>query len=76
MDYHFDDEYTKWLNHLFIDSTDGVGLPLGNQVAQVYALLMLNGLDHFITGELGVQLYGRYMDDFYLIQHDKQYLQW
>lgn len=47
---------------------------LQNQVAQVYALLMLNGLDHFITGELGIQFYGRYMDDFYLIHQDKAYL--
>ena len=74
VDYHFADDYTKWLNHLFIDSTDGLGLPLGNQVAQVYALLMLSGMDHMITGELGINLYGRYMDDFYLIHHDKEYL--
>lgn len=76
VDYHFEDDYSVWLNHLFIDSTDGLGLPLGNQVAQIYALLMLNGLDHFIVGELGIQFYGRYMDDFYLIYHDKKYLQW
>lgn len=74
VDYHFPDEYVKWLNHLFIDSTDGRGLPLGNQVAQVYALLMLDGLDHMVTGELGIKCYGRYMDDFYLIHHDKEYL--
>jgi len=30
VDYYFDDEYTKWLNHLYIDSTAGLGLPLGN----------------------------------------------
>lgn len=76
VDYHFPDEYTTWLNHLFIDSTDGLGLPLGNQVAQVYALLMLNCMDHMITGELGIGSYGRYMDDFYLIHHDKEYLKW
>lgn len=76
VDYHFPNEYVKWLNHLFIDSTDGLGLPLGNQVAQVYALLILNGLDRFITGELGIKLYGRYMDDFYLIHQDKGYLTW
>ena len=35
VDYHFPDEYTKWLNYLFIGSTEGLGLPLGNQVAQV-----------------------------------------
>lgn len=76
VDYHFTDEYTTWLNHLLIDSTEGLGLPLGNQVAQVYALLMLNNMDHMITGELGIDLYGRYMDDFYLIHHDKEYLKW
>lgn len=74
VDYYFPDEYTKWLNHLFIDSTDCLGLPLGNQVAQIYALLMLNGVDHMVTGELGINLYGRYMDDFYIIYHDKEYL--
>lgn len=76
VDYYFQDDYTRWLNHLFIDSTDGLGLPLGNQVAQVYALLMLNGLDHMITGELGIERYGRYADDFHLIHHDKEYLKW
>lgn len=76
VDYHFGDEYMVWLNHLFIDSTEGLGLPLGNQVAQVYALLMLNGMDHMVTGELGIARYGRYMDDFYLIHHDREYLKW
>lgn len=74
VDYYFQDEYTRWLNHLFIDSTDGLGLPLGNQVAQVYALMVLDGIDHMVTGELGINLYGRYMDDFYLMYHDKEYL--
>lgn len=76
VDYYFPDDYTQWLNHLLVDSTYGLGLPLGNQAAQVYALLILNGLDRFITGELGISLYGRYMDDFYLIHHDKEYLKW
>lgn len=76
VDYHFDDPYTQWLNHLFIDSTESPGLPLGNQVAQIYALLMLDGMDKFITGELGIQYYGRYMDDFYLIHHSKEYLRY
>nr|DAO46145.1 MAG TPA: hypothetical protein [Bacteriophage sp.] len=76
VDYYFPDDYTKWLNNLLIDSTDGPGLPLGNQAAQVYALLILNGLDHFVTGELGINFYGRYMDDFYLIHPNKEYLKW
>lgn len=66
------DADTLWLCEKFIDSTKGAGLPLGNQVSQVYALLYLSGLDHYITEEFGVKYYGRYMDDFYLIVQDKE----
>lgn len=71
--YFVDDDDVWWLCEKFIDSTSGLGLPLGNQLAQVYAVLFLSGLDHFITGELGVKYYGRYMDDFYLIVEKKSY---
>lgn len=74
VDYYFQDDYTVWLNHLFIDSTEGLGLPLGNQVAQVYALLMLHSVDCLVTGELGIKYYGRYMDDLFLISKDKSHL--
>ena len=37
----------------------------------MFALLYLSGLDQFITGELGVKYYGRYMDDFYIIVQSK-----
>lgn len=47
-------------------------MPLGNQISQVFALLYLSGLDHFITEELNVEYYGRYMDDFYLIVKSKE----
>ena len=70
------DKDAYWLCEKFIDSTDGVGLPLGNQVSQVYALLYLSGLDHFITGELGIKYYGRGMDDFYFIVQDRKYAKW
>ena len=74
IDYYFSDEYSVWLNHLFIESVPHLGLPLGNQTAQVHALLTLDCVDHLVIGELGISLYGRYMDDFYLIHHDKEYL--
>ena len=38
-------------------------------------LLYLDGLDHFVKEKLGIKYYGRYMDDFFLIHHDKAYLQ-
>ena len=76
VEYHFPDEYTMWLNNLYIDSTESPGLPLGNQVAQVYALLMLHQVDILVTGELEISHYGRYMDDFFLIHPDKAYLKY
>ena len=71
--YFVEDDDVYWLCEKFIDSTEDKGLPLGNQISQVFALLYLSGLDHFITGELGVKYYGRYMDDFYLIVNSKEY---
>ena len=73
---YFTDADLLWLCDLIIDSTDGKGLPLGNQTSQVFALLYLNGLDHYITETLKIKYYGRYMDDFYLIHHDKEYLKY
>lgn len=65
-----------WLVDLIIDSTEGnVGIPIGNQTSQLFALLYLDGLDHFVKEKLGIKFYGRYMDDFFLIHHDKAYLQ-
>lgn len=63
-----------WLCNLYIDSTEGVGIPLGNQINQGFALLYLDGMDKLIKYELGIEFYGRYMDDFYLIHHSKDYL--
>lgn len=65
-----------WLCDLFIDSTDGNGIPLGNQVNQGFALLYLDGMDKLIKHELGIEFYGRYMDDFYLIHTNKEYLKY
>lgn len=65
-----------WLCNLFIDSTNGKGIPLGNQINQGFALLYLDGMDKLIKYELGIEFYGRYMDDFYLIHPDKQYLKY
>ena len=65
-----------WLVNLFIDSTDGKGIPLGNQINQGLALLYLDGMDKLIKNDLGIEFYGRYMDDFYLIHSDKEYLKY
>lgn len=73
--YHFGyDPDICWLCDLFIDSTEGKGLPLGNQINQGFALLYLDGMDKLIKYELGIEYYGRYMDDFYLIHPSKAHL--
>lgn len=71
---YFTDNDLLWLCDLIIDSTEGVGLPLGNQTSQVFGLLYLNDLEHYITENLNIKYYGRYIDDFYLIHPDKKYL--
>ena len=77
VNYHFGyDPDVCWLCNLFIDSTEGKGLPLGNQINQGFALLYLDGMDKLIKWELGIEYYGRYMDDFYLIHPSKDYLKY
>jgi hypothetical protein len=53
---------------------DGRSLGLGSQVSQIAAVFYPNRLDHYITEVLRIRYYGRYMDDLYLIHHDKAYL--
>lgn len=74
--YWFKDKDICWLCGLFIDSTEGKGIPLGNQINQGLALLYLDGMDKLIKYELGIEYYGRYMDDFYLIHPSKEYLRY
>jgi RNA-directed DNA polymerase len=47
----------------------GRGLPIGNLTSQVLANFYLHPLDEFITRTLGFPHYGRYVDDFYLIDN-------
>lgn len=76
VEYYFRDPGIQWLCGLYIDSTEGKGIPLGNQINQGFALLYLDCMDKLIKCELGIEFYGRYMDDFYLIHHDREYLKY
>ena len=57
-----------------VDSFGEIGLGLGSQISQLVALAVLDDLNHFIKERLGVKHYIRYMDDFILIHHDKEFL--
>lgn len=48
------------------DRTAATGVPIGNLLSQLYALIYLNPMDHFIKREMKVQRYVRYVDDFIL----------
>jgi retron-type reverse transcriptase len=50
----------------FADHGEPEGIPIGNLLSQLYALIYLNPLDHFIKRELGIKHYYRYVDDFVL----------
>lgn len=50
----------------FADYGAPVGIPIGNLLSQIYALIYLNPVDHFIKRTLGVKCYCRYVDDLML----------
>jgi hypothetical protein len=50
------------------------GLPIGNLSSQVFANFYLHTFDKFVTEELKVSHYGRYVDDFVLVHPDAAYL--
>ena len=55
--------------------SDGTcGLPIGNLTSQLLALNFLDELDHLITGEWGIEHYGRYVDDMVLVHPSKERL--
>ena len=70
------DERTRERVYEIIDSFGEQGLGLGSQVSQLIALAVLDNLDHFIKERLRIKHYIRYMDDFVLIHHDKEYLRY
>lgn len=51
---------------LFIWYDSEKGIPIGNLLSQIYALIYLNPLDHFIKRTLKIRWYCRYVDDFIL----------
>lgn len=55
-------------------SDDGCGIPIGNLTSQLFSNIYLNVFDQWIKLDCGVKHYGRYVDDFYIVHHDKQFL--
>lgn len=47
------------------------GIPIGNLMSQILANVYLSKLDNYIINELGFKYYGRYVDDFFIIDKNK-----
>jgi retron-type reverse transcriptase len=58
---------------LFYTESD-CGLPIGNLTSQLFSNVYLHDFDLFVKNELGVEFYGRYVDDFVLIHPCKAFL--
>lgn len=48
------------------DGKDALGVPIGNLLSQLYALIYLDPMDHFVKREMKIKNYVRYVDDFIL----------
>ncbi len=55
-------------------SPPGCGLPIGNLTSQLFSNVYLNELDQYAKRVLGCKHYGRYVDDFYVVSADRDYL--
>ncbi len=51
---------------MFAEMESDRGIPIGNLLSQIYALIILNPVDHFIKRVLKVRDYVRYVDDLVL----------
>lgn len=55
-------------------SPEGCGLPIGNLTSQLFSNIYLNEFDNYVKRTLGIRHYGRYVDDFYLVHTNRNYL--
>ena len=68
-----DDPRLIGLGHHLVDVQDA-GLGLGAEPNQTLAVALPSPVDHFVQEMCCVEAYGRYMDDFYCIHADKEWL--
>ena len=55
----------------FVNNDETIGLYVGNVLSQLFGLIYLNTLDHFIKRDLKIKHYLRYVDDFILVGLEK-----
>lgn len=72
---HVTNRYIMGLISRIVLGYDSEGLPIGNQISQTLAIYYLNDVDRFIKEVCRVKYYTRYMDDFFILHHDKAFLE-
>jgi hypothetical protein len=55
-------------------SGENKGLPIGNLTSQLFSNVYLNDFDYYMKYDLGCRYYGRYVDDFFVVSYDKEFL--
>lgn len=55
----------------FAEMNDPKGIPIGNLLSQLYALIYMNPVDHYIKRDLKMKHYVRYVDDMVIIGVEK-----
>ena len=50
------------------------GFPIGNLTSQLFGNIYLDEFDHFVCEKIGMQHYGRYVDDMVFVHRDKEFL--
>lgn len=74
IDRYIDNPIVKSQMEAFVALTDQ-GSPLGLQQSQLTSNLYLSELDHKLKERLGVEFYGRHMDDFYILSDSRAWLE-
>ena len=63
-------EYTGEMKGILLERSMGIG----SQISQIAGVFYPTPIDNFFKVRLGLKFYGRYMDDVYIIHHDKEIL--
>lgn len=70
----FKDKRLLRLIDSFVDAYGNNGLGLGSETSQMHAIAFPNIIDHAVTEKIKGVMFGRYMDDSYVIAKDKKTL--
>ncbi|MBQ3309204.1 RNA-directed DNA polymerase [Candidatus Saccharibacteria bacterium] len=63
------------VNKSLLHQPKGRGIVIGNLSSQLLSNIYLDLLDRFVKQKLGYKYYGRYVDDFYIVVSEEDYLQ-